>query len=590
MTEEMEIRNQEDREGVSEASGVERTVLEDATYEPESVVEAEQDFKQSEAIESAVVEMVESNVTGLDETVVEAEISPAERLPDQPREGLGVVVLKESPITVEESSETTDSTMEQSVRSSEDITEDVIAEAEADTSSERAPVEQMEVESTSSIAETQLETPTTGEIALDQIPVEGDLAEGNVIDPSVVELEGSEEVLLEQISPEPPEGADINEIWIPPEMYAHYGQDGKITIVDADGKPFTSPPVIQKFVDETGIEKFVAYYPGTGEATKFEISTYTAPVEGLFAHFGQGGKITIVDEKGLPIDSPPLLTKVVNEKGVEEFFVGYPGGTKVDLPVYESPLEEGLFYAHVSQQGKITIVDATGKPIDSPPVITKIVDETGVEKFIASYPGTEKSKSMEMPVYSTELKEAYAHVSQNGNITVVDGEGNPIVSPPLISKVLEDGVEKILAWYPGTETSSKMELTPYSESMRGFYAHVGQDGGITVVDVEGQPVSSPPIITKILGDTGVEKFIASYPGAGEGKPVDLPIYTADFKDVYAHVSQGGKITIVDVEGKPIASPPLIKKILEDGVEKILAYYPGSNGTEIEFYKPISASP
>jgi hypothetical protein len=110
------------------------------------------------------------------------------------------------------------------------------------------------------------------------------------------------------------------------------------------------------------------------------------------------------------------------------------------------------------------------------------------------------------------------------------------------------------------------------------------------VDVEGQPVSSPPIITKILGDTGVEKFIASYPGAGEGKPVDLPIYTADFKDVYAHVSQGGKITIVNVEGKPIASPPLIKKILEDGVEKILAYYPGSNGTEIEFYKPISASP
>ena len=100
-----------------------------------------------------------------------------------------------------------------------------------------------------------------------------------------------------------------------------------------------------------------------------------------------------------------------------------------------------MLYAHVGQGGKITIVDATGKPIDSPPVITKIVDETGVEKFIASYPGTEKSKSMELPVYSTELKKAYAHVSQNGDITVVDGEGNPIASPPLITKVLDDGVE-----------------------------------------------------------------------------------------------------------------------------------------------------
>ena len=53
---------------------------------------------------------------------------------------------------------------------------------------------------------------------------------------------------------EAPEEAEKD--WIPPEMYVAIGKDGKVTVVDADGNPVNSPPIIShSLVDENGFQK-----------------------------------------------------------------------------------------------------------------------------------------------------------------------------------------------------------------------------------------------------------------------------------------------------------------------------------------------
>ena len=49
-------------------------------------------------------------------------------------------------------------------------------------------------------------------------------------------------------------------------------------------------------------------------------------------------------------------------------------------------------FAHIDQSGKITVVGADGKPISGQPIITKVVDASGMEQIVARYPGDDPNK------------------------------------------------------------------------------------------------------------------------------------------------------------------------------------------------------
>ncbi len=326
------------------------------------------------------------------------------------------------------------------------------------------------------------------------------------------------------------------------------------------------------------VEEAVVLEEGLGEAEEGWI-----PITGMYVHVAQDGTKTVVDANGKPVDSPPLYTMIVNEKGEEIFMARYPTGAgqteiKGILTTYSAPIT-GM-YVHAGQDG-ITVVDANGKQVDSPPMIVKVASDKGGVDYLASYPDGEHAV---LTAYSAPITGLYVHAGQDG-ITVVDANGKQVDSPPTIVKVAsEKGGVDYLASYPDGEHAV---LTTYSAPITGMYVHAGQDG-ITVVDANGKQVDSPPTIVKVASDKGGVDYLASYP---DGEHAVLTTYSAPITGMYIHIGQDGNATVVDANGEPVDSPPLLTKIANSKSGVIyLASYPGSQGSALEYYKPASAKP
>jgi hypothetical protein len=385
---------------------------------------------------------------------------------------------------------------------------------------------------------------------------------------------------LQDLKPNPGsglEGSDGSE-WVPPEMYANTNQDGSISIVGPDGETIESPPLITKVIGPDGKEHYLASYPQEGNGSQnFEISAYSAPLTGMYVHTTQDGSTTVVDANGKPLDSPPIINKAVDPSGKVIYSASYPG-TQGLLTDYTASLT-GM-YVHTAQNGSTTVVDANGKPLDSPPTINKAVDPSGKVIYSASYPGTQGL----LTDYTASLTGLYVHTAKNGSTTVVDANGKPLDSPPQINKAVDPSGKVIYAAsYPG----AKGLLTDYSASLTGLYVHTAQDGSTTVVDATGKPLDSPPIINKTIDHKGKEIYSASYPGS----QAILTSYSASLTGVYVHINQDGSASVVDSNGKPLDSPPLIQIISNaKGGNAYLASYPGSQGTALEYYMPPSAKP
>lgn len=393
-------------------------------------------------------------------------------------------------------------------------------------------------------------------------------ADGNVLDcppvyQLVVDSSGKEHIqVIYPIGDGEAHKFEISFYNIPMEgMKAHYGSDGTINVVDLEGNVLKSPPIITKVVDGSGVEHAYAQYPGMESTQKVELEAYNAPIDTdrVFAYKGQDGKIQIVDADGKPLAIPPVVTGYIANKSGDKFaMVNYLGGGSVELQKgtqvswFQAPLD-GLF-VHVGQDGSYTVVDGTGKAVDSPPVINKVIDSKGVEHINATYQGVgEKSVKGELQFFTAPLEALFKGVGPNkslplfihegsdGSITVVDKSGKPIESPPIITKVMDGkGSVQYQASYPGVsgeplkeqastaDVSSegpKWIFTSYTAPITDMYAHVGQDGSITVVDSDGEPVDSPPVIQKIVDSKGVQIIQAVYPGDPSGtKPVILSYY------------------------------------------------------------------
>ncbi len=387
-----------------------------------------------------------------------------------------------------------------------------------------------------------------------------------------------------------------------PKWYLHEDEDGNITVVDENGKPVDSPPNIVKFNG-----KYYAVYPGDElpikedgtiddpqKLAKYELTQYKGSTEGMYLHEDGDGNITVVDENGKQVDSPP---KVVYHQG--KYYAVYPGENPfnedgsikdpskvVELPNYKASTE-GM-YLHEDGEGNITVVDENGKPVDSPP---KVIYHQG--KYYAVYPGEDPFNQdgsikdpgglVELPNYQASTEGMYLHEDGEGNITVVDENGKPVDSPPKV--IYHQG--KYYAVNPGEDPFNKdgsikdpgklVELPNYKGTTEGMYLHEDGEGNVTVVDENGKPVDSPP---KVIYHQG--KYYAVNPGEDPfnqdgsikdpGKLVELPGYKASTEDMYLHEDGEGNLTVVDENGKPVDSPP--KVISYQG--KYYAFYPGED--------------
>jgi hypothetical protein len=397
----------------------------------------------------------------------------------------------------------------------------------------------------------------------------------------------------------------LEEVWIPPEMYVHVGSDGSTTVVGGDGKPMDSPPILTKYLDESGLEKYVAYYPASGKTTHFDVSVYQAPLNDLYVHYNQDGTYSVVSKDGKLVDSPPIVQKAIGPDGIEVFSAHYPVLGKngvvehAQLSVYSTSLEGNLF-VHVAQDGTLTVVDEQGEPVASPPLIKKYLDTDGTgDKYAAYYPVPGQSTPVALPVYSAPIQGMLIHYNQDGTVTVVDEKGQAVKNPPLVNKVLDtDGTgDKFIAYYPtlsGDGTFKQVQLGVYSAPLgENLFVHTDSTGKLTVVDEKGQAIDSPPLVQKYIGSDGLERYAAYYPTPGGYQPTELPSFSIPLAGYYAHCSQDGQITVVDANGKPIACQPLISKIMNPtGTEVIVAWYPalGSGGASVAlpWYKPPSA--
>jgi hypothetical protein len=434
--------------------------------------------------------------------------------------------------------------------------------------------------------------PTTEAVPADQsveeiseilIPLHVEAEMGEVLD----ESEEVAETVVDESFGEAEEG------WTPPEMYAYVDSTGKVTIVDADGKLIDCPPTITKVMGNNGQEKYLATYQANGKTYSFEVTAYISSLSDLYVGYDENGKLTAFNGQGEKVDSPPVITKFVDDQGVEKYMVYYPGagsGSGVVLDAYTASLEN--CYVNYGQDGKVTIVDADGNPLKCQPVTYKFLDDKGVEQITAYYPGAGEAGKVTLSSYTASLENCYVNYGQDGKVTIVDADGNPLKCQPVTYKIVDDkGVEQVTAYYPGAGEAGKVTLSSYTATLQNCYVNYGQDGKVTIVDADGKPLASQPLTYKIMDSKGVEQVIVYYPGAGESGKVTLSSYSTSLQNCYSYIGQDGKVTVVGSDGKPLASQPLTYKIVDSkGVEHIIAYYPGDQTkTTLTGYLPPSST-
>jgi hypothetical protein len=427
---------------------------------------------------------------------------------------------------------------------------------------------------------------------------------------------------------------EIIQDWIPPELYAYVGEDGKITVVDANGKPVDSPP--QLTADEASGHVtydplgYHGFYPGnvydSGKLITFSIPLYHPPLENLYLYEDSSGTLKVVDANGKSVDSPPSVLSYEGKYYASDPNIKQPidsAGTfknpdNMFALQWYKPSMDGLFL-YEDQDGKVTVVDETGKPVDSPPSVLsyegKYYASDPTDKPAIDTQGAIKNPGnmVALQWYKPSMEGVYFYEGQDGKITVVDGNGKPVDSPPSVLSYEGKYYASDPTGKPAIDTQGAIKnpgnmvaLQWYKPPMEGVYFYEGQDGKITVVDGNGKPVDSPPSVLSYEG-----KYYASDPtdkpaidtqGAikNPGNMVALQWYKPPMEGVYFYEGQDGKITVVDETGKLVDSPPSVffyegKYYASDPTDKPAIDTQGAiqnpdNMVALQWYTPPSSEP
>jgi hypothetical protein len=310
-------------------------------------------------------------------------------------------------------------------------------------------------------------------------------------------------------------------------MYAYTDPlTGETTLVDRNGVPVDSPPPFTRTVNG-GVT--------VTDAWGNQIETYEPPTQNVFVWIGDDGLPRVVDENGYEVPSPPRIVR--DQTGAHHVVAA--DGMSVPVPAYEPPTS-GV-YVYVDADGHPIVVTGDGEPLPSPPAV--YFDGNDPTPRIV---GTE----LTLPMYEQPRIEMFVHVSADGTPSVVDANGYPIPSPPVVWK---DGLDPTWRIKGSTET-----LAAYTPPTADVFVHPSPNGTYQVVDASGNLVPSPPHVYR-------DPIDGSYALAGPGgEQVSVPVYDPPTTGIYIEVSPDGSYQVVDRFGLPVPSPPNVYRDAESG--------------------------
>jgi hypothetical protein len=412
--------------------------------------------------------------------------------------------------------------------------------------------------------------------------------------PAVEPVTGELYVAPSPESPTDSTGAgETGEQTTPPDWYVSVGPDGKITVVDKDGNPVETPPNIQLNNPDGTFGTPHACYAGSDGET-FDLPYYSGSLDGCSVVIGADGKPVVVDTNGKPLAVQPNV-QTVNPDGTPcDPKAYYSGGqdNPVDLPLFTPRLDNCS--VNVGSDGQVTVVDGNGVPLpiqptvemynaDGTPKIPPKVYYNGQddEYYQTTYiPGSYQTEAQTLPFYSGSLKGCLVNIGADGKPVVVDANGKPLAVQPNIQLQNPDGTPCLKASYSGN-TDNPVDLPLYAGSLDGCSVQIGADGKPVVVDAGGKPLAIQPDVelTDQYGNPITPK--ASYSGS-EGNPIGLPLYSGSLEKCFVNIGADGKPTVVDASGKPLPVQPVIQTVNPDGTPCTpKAYYSGNKDKPVE---------
>ncbi len=379
--------------------------------------------------------------------------------------------------------------------------------------------------------------------------------------------------------------------WTPPEIYVAYDSSGNPVIVDKNGDPIDSPPIVAAMTGDKGEPLYYGRYVGLDSDKLFWIPFLERDFQGCSVGMNTEGALTVFDASGEPLSVQPKLLKMSGSNG--SFYTVYnvdsQGNTK-PFALYDYVGSLTGVTIGKDADGHLTAFDASGEPLAAQPHITILGDNTGGEIYSVYYPSGVKG-SQSTPVllsaYSASLDGVTVAIGLDGKRIAVDENGKPLAAQPIISAITVDGVEQFIVRY---STDKPETLSTYSGSLEGVSVYRDESGKLVAVDSNGQPLAAQPVITMYTGSAGETFFAVRYPTeeALNSTPTTLFLYDAPLTGMYISVGSDGKPVAVDADGKPLAAQPTIKAFIGgDGKPVYTATYGSGKPVSLDYYLPES---
>ena len=355
--------------------------------------------------------------------------------------------------------------------------------------------------------------------------------------------------------------------------------------------------------------------------------------------------LVLVDANGNPLSKQLQIDQHKDANGNFYYTVWVPdalGGAEVQIPLFTR--SEPVGYIKGTPQGYI-LVDANGTEIGGPAAVSSYTDAQGNKHFLLTLPD---GKQVEVTEYFPSLPNTYAHVGPDGQVVLVDANGNPLPDQTKVTQYKDNnGVVHYEVWIPGgtpaevpsytpTLTDHYIKITSHgvllvdgngwelpgndqtqivvhkdangniyytflvpdalggAEVKASIYSGSEQIGyvkdtpqGITLVDANGTPTNYQPGITSYTDAQGNKHYLASLPdGNGNTIQVEIPLYSPSLPNTYAHVNPDGQIVLVDANGKSLDTQPKVTHYTDkDGVVHYEVWIPGGTPAEVPQYTP-----
>jgi len=576
-------------EAVESTEGAEERTLEEAAHEPGARVEETQDYEQAEAVESVLTEAVEPSDESSPEEPQEAVGTP-EVWDDRAEEG-GATFGANPGVpegdsgwlgTSDDDRILAEPTPADVVEVPESVQVKSAVESDGTVDRDDHPVEE-EPELSTSPGE-----PEEGEYYVDArgvIHSEGEDQEGGIIDggiddnvaghkdpgdpPPPPEVEGRAGIAQ---SPEPggtpptPDDAIGNAIEVPDEPGGG-GPGPDLVTVAEDPEPGTDPSPPNFELDGVIPGDAQDLSPGFDGNVADDARGLSPGVDGNVAQSPEPGPhpFPYPAENPSPGGDPPPSTDDLGLGMEEAALRGEDGEMLVSLEERMLVTEDGEFLvvgieeAGLGEDGMAGEMESEGDAEGDPDAPAE--GEDGDEG-------------------AGEAQNWYVKEDSEGNVSVVDEDGNPVESPPKI--VYFQG--KYYAVYPGDDLPvkedgtvsdpnklSKYEISSYKPSTEGMKIYSDEDGNPVVVDEDGNPVTSPPAVVQdpstgkyyFVTETDPSK-LSSFAKSGnfadalsQGLIKEATDYKPPTEGMKIYSDESGNPVVVDENGHPVASPPAV---------------------------------